>query len=541
MDKMEAARRYVEAMGQDGWIAQRAVLRRLTKEVIEFEMAEGRLDRGAFQDAMAKAVSNGFIPVGTKETASGLTNVMAAAALKAWVPYWLGVGQDSGGTPIASRQWAAMFEGSLGRADMWSDKAVMVRRSFVESEGNTPAELLKRVKAMLGGEAATSEPEAQADGEVELLELKETRHEAILNFTLEQAGIQVSIKDMLAEINEARQRPPQIYMPAAMPPAAAVGAEPAGDVEYVDAATVFPDVKAVKGISVPKWTWDGAHPRVPVVDDGYIFQAEPLHAVLYALSRDKRMYLQGHTGTGKTTLLMQVAARLNYPVMRVNFDSEISRFDLIGRDVLLEENGKTVSRFVEGVLPKMLSGPNMAILDEIDFVRPDVAYVLQSALEGEGMTLLEDGGRVVRQHPGCRIFATGNTVGQGDEHGLYQGARPQSAAFLDRFTVWSQVGYLPQEHAEKLIKSKVPMASQALCAEVAKYATEHQQAMMRGDLGIPLSPRGMLAIAEYATAMVERNKKVAEHHALRCALQASVLDRANEADRATIKGLMDRL
>ena len=142
---------------------------------------------------------------------------------------------------------------------------------------------------------------------------------------------------------------------------------------------------------------------------------------------------------------------------RINFDSEISRFDLIGRDILISEDGKTVSKFVDGLLPQFMSTPTIACFDEIDFVRPDVAYVMQSALEGNGLVITEDGGRIVRPHSHFRMFATGNTQGQGDEKGMYQGARPQSLALLDRFTVWAKIDYLDAKQRRNLVIKKLSL------------------------------------------------------------------------------------
>ena len=219
------------------------------------------------------------------------------------------------------------------------------------------------------------------------------------------------------------------------------GTIPSGTLEWRKASEIF-DCKLSVDFEVPFWVWDGEHPNVPVVDNNYIFREAELSAALYALVSNQRMYLHGHTGTGKTTLIEQMAARMKYPFIRINFDSEVTRMDLIGRDTMTtDDNGNSVSSFVDGMLPRAMSSPCLLVLDEIDFVRPDVAYVMQAATEGNGLRITEDGDRFVQPDPMFRMFATGNTVGQGDEEGLYQGARPQSAALLDRFTVWKRVDY----------------------------------------------------------------------------------------------------
>ncbi len=309
------------------------------------------------------------------------------------------------------------------------------------------------------------------------------------------------------------------------------GTIPDGKVVYKKASELF-DVSLTQDFEVPSWEWDGVHPDVPKVDKHYIFRPESLVRTLYAIITNKRMYLQGHTGSGKTTLVEQVAAHLGYPFVRVNFDSEVTRMDLIGRDVLdVDSEGNTVSTFVDGMLPRAMSSPCILCCDEIDFVRPDVAYVMQAALEGNGLRITEDGDRLVKPHPMMRMFATGNTVGQGDEHGMYQGARPQSIALLDRFTVWARIDYLKAEERTDLVKRHFPMMKKADQNTLAQYIKEHLVAFEKGDIVQPISPRGMLAVAE-ATVMFGDIKE---------ALQMTVLDKANKEDYATLKGLVDRV
>jgi cobaltochelatase CobS len=290
---------------------------------------------------------------------------------------------------------------------------------------------------------------------------------------------------------------------------------------------------------VPVWEWEGVHPHVPAADPHYVFRPFELMRVLYGIIANKRVYLHGHTGTGKTTLIEQVAARLNYPFMRLNFDSEISRMDLIGRDVLTSEGGTTISRFVDGILPQMMQSPCLGCFDEIDFVRPDIAYVMQRMLEGDALVLTEDGGRVVRPHPMFRAFATGNTVGQGDEFGMYQGARVQSTALLDRFAVWHRVDYLKEEDRDALIRGKVPGLNDSLRGKLNKYIGEHLQAFTTSKVLQPLSPRGFLGLAD---ALVFFTGVIPDHkEAVKQALAASILDRASVQDRVVLSGLADRV
>ena len=209
--------------------------------------------------------------------------------------------------------------------------------------------------------------------------------------------------------------------------------------------------------------------------------------------------------------------------------------DLIGRDTL--KDGKSV--FVDGVLPRMMQSNYIGVFDEIDFCRPDVAYVMQSVLEGNAFRITEDGGRLVEPNPMFRMFATGNTVGQGDEHGMYQGARPQSLALLDRFTVWAKVEYLPEEQRQTLLTNRIPSLGEEEVTIISKYVTEHLVAFEESRILQPISPRGMIAIGMAVShlKMVYPSGK----DNIRKALSMAILDRATTSDFAVIKGIIDRV
>jgi cobaltochelatase CobS subunit len=313
------------------------------------------------------------------------------------------------------------------------------------------------------------------------------------------------------------------------------GVIPNGKVVMRPVNELFPGITEAS-FSVPYWEWDGVHPEVPSKDPHYIFREELLVRALFAISSNQRMYLQGHTGSGKTTLIEQIAAHLNWPFTRINFDSEITRMDLIGRDTL--KDGESV--FIDGMLPKMMTGPYIGVFDEIDFCRPDVAYVMQSVLEGNSFRITEDGGREIKPHPMFRMFATGNTVGQGDEHGMYQGARPQSLAFLDRFTVWGKVEYLKEDQRETLIKRHFPMLSQDAVKTLNKYSTEHLAAFESSKILQPISPRGILALAR-ATVHMQTFFNGNINKAMKEAINMCILDRCTTSDYAVVKGIIDRV
>lgn len=319
------------------------------------------------------------------------------------------------------------------------------------------------------------------------------------------------------------------------------GVIPAGTCKSVKASVAFGLSGAAAtafDMDVPFYEWDHAHPHVPAVDPGYQFQPAQLLAALVAIITNQRAWFYGDTGCGKTTLIEQVAARLNYPVIRVNFDSEITRMDLIGAKDIIVSGGHPVTTFTEGVLPSAMQMPCIFLADELDFIRADVAYVFQRALEGNGLTLPEDGGRVVNPHPGFRIFATANTQGQGDDSGRYQGAKPQSAAFLDRFTMWIQCNYMTDKQVAEMLTKKHPALPASIKDSLVKYAREHWTAFTNGQLLTALSPRGLLSCAMTYTvlsATIDPKKAFAQ------AMERTFVDRAGREDAQTIKGLLSRI
>ena len=367
----------------------------------------------------------------------------------------------------------------------------------------------------------------------------------LIDLALSQAGLP-PIGKLIGELNDATAKAKAASL-SAIPQVveASVGDDiPTGRVKTAKAKDVF----GIKGAAaqsfdfdVPVWEWDAPHPHVPSKDADYVFRGTDLLRVLYSILSNKRTYLHGHSGSGKTTLVEQVAAFLGWPFMRVNFDSEITRMDLIGRDTLVQEGGTTVSKFVDGILPQMLSGPYIACFDELDFVRPDVAYVMQRVFEGNGLMLTEDGGRIVKPHRMFRMFATGNTVGQGDEFGMYQGARPQSMAMLDRFTVWAHIDYLNEAERKRLITKRVPSLAKDMLDKVNKYVTEHIEAFKTSKVMQPITPRGYLDMAEAIVMFTQVFPASKQSKAVDEAVAMTVLDRASVQDRAVLKGIVNRV
>jgi cobaltochelatase CobS len=321
------------------------------------------------------------------------------------------------------------------------------------------------------------------------------------------------------------------------------GSLPEGQVVMTMASDIFTEIKGslskLLKFEVPVFKWDGNHPDVPTVDANYEYDTKALYRVLQGIVDSNNTYLFGHTGTGKSTLVEQVCARLNFPLVRVNFDSEISRMDLVGRDTLVQEDGQTISKFVDGVLPDALSRPCMLLCDEVDFIRPDVMYVFQRVLEGNGLLISEDGGRRVDANPWFRLIATANTCGQGDETGMYMGARPQSMATLDRFENWVSVDYMKPKKETAWLKGVVPMLSDDMASQMISYAGEHRVAFVDGKIMQPLSPRGLRAMAKrFVSTMTLVDN---EANALAEAFGSTILDRCTSQDKVVLEGLYQRI
>ena len=322
------------------------------------------------------------------------------------------------------------------------------------------------------------------------------------------------------------------------------GTLPDGDVVMTIAKDIFTEItdkdqKKTLEFDVPVFEWSGVHPDVPTIDPNYEYDVKALFRVLQGIVDSNNTYLFGHTGTGKSTLVEQVCARLNFPLVRVNFDSEISRMDLVGRDTLVQENGQTVSKFVDGVLPDALSRPCLLLCDEVDFIRPDVMYVFQRVLEGNGLLISEDGGRKVIANPWFRLIATANTCGQGDESGMYQGARPQSMATLDRFENWVSVDYMQPEKEKEWLKKSHPLLGDGAADKLIDYAQEHRQAFIGGKIMQPLSPRGLKAMAKrFVTCIAMTND---HEESFKESFGSTILDRCTSQDKVVIEGLYQRV
>ncbi|MAF95210.1 MAG: cobaltochelatase subunit CobS [Rhodospirillaceae bacterium] len=240
--------------------------------------------------------------------------------------------------------------------------------------------------------------------------------------------------------------------------------------------------------------------HVPDVDDAYRFDHDTTLAILAGFAHNRRVMIQGYHGTGKSTHIEQVAARLNWPCIRINLDSHISRIDLIGKDAIVLRDGQQVTEFREGMLPWALQNPTALVFDEYDAGRPDVMFVIQRVLEVEGKLTLLDQNRVMRPHPYFRLFSTTNTVGLGDTTGLYHGTQQINQGQMDRWNIVATLNYLSHEDEMEIVLAKVPSYNTKEGREQASAMVEvadlTRAGFMNGDISTVMSPRTIITWAE---------------------------------------------
>lgn len=274
-----------------------------------------------------------------------------------------------------------------------------------------------------------------------------------------------------------------------------------------------------------------ADERVPDSDPGYVFDPETTLAVCAGFAHNRRVMIQGYHGTGKSTHIEQVAARLNWPCIRINLDAHISRIDLVGRDAIVLRDGKQITEFREGLLPWALQTPTALVFDEYDAGRPDVMFVIQRVLETEGKLTLLDQNRVIRPHPYFRLFATANTVGLGDTSGLYHGTHQINQGQMDRWNIVCTLNYLPAETEAKVILSKVGETDPAIVGKMVMVADLSRQGFINGDISTVMSPRTVISWAQ--------NYAIFEN--IGFAFRMSFLNKCDEAERMLVAEYYQRV
>ncbi|HYE47893.1 MAG TPA: cobaltochelatase subunit CobS [Caulobacter sp.] len=272
--------------------------------------------------------------------------------------------------------------------------------------------------------------------------------------------------------------------------------------------TLVPDkqvsIRDVFGVDsdmmVPAFSHRDSH--VPDLDEAYRFDPQTTLAIVAGLAFDRRVMVQGYHGTGKSTHIEQVAARLNWPMVRVNLDSHVSRIDLVGKDAIVLKDGKQVTEFREGILPWCLQRPMALVFDEYDAGRPDVMFVIQRVLEAGGKLTLLDQNKVIRANPYFRLFSTTNTIGLGDTTGLYHGTQQINQGQMDRWSIVTTLNYLDHDVEAEIVLAKNPRYAtpegRRTLAAMVRVADMTRNAFMNGDISTVMSPRTVITWAQNA-------------------------------------------
>jgi cobaltochelatase CobS len=268
--------------------------------------------------------------------------------------------------------------------------------------------------------------------------------------------------------------------------------------------------------------------HVPDLDEAYRFDHDTTLAILAGFAYNRRVMVQGYHGTGKSTHIEQVAARLNWPTIRINLDSHISRIDLIGKDAIVLRDGVQITEYKEGILPWALQHPTALVFDEYDAGRPDVMFVIQRVLEVEGKLTLLDQNKVMRPHPAFRLFSTANTVGLGDTTGLYHGTQQINQGQMDRWNIVATLNYLPHDAEVESVLAKAPSyddedGRRKISAMVA-LADLTRSGFVNGDISTVMSPRTVITWAENAKIFGD----------LAFAFRVTFLNKCDEIERATV-------
>ena len=297
----------------------------------------------------------------------------------------------------------------------------------------------------------------------------------------------------------------------------------------IDAREVF-DIDT--DMTVPAFSQTSEY--VPEFDEAYLFDRETTMAILAGFSFNRRVMIQGYHGTGKSTHLEQVAARLNWPMIRINLDSHISRIDLVGKDAIVLRDGVQVTEFREGILPWAIQHPTAIVFDEYDAGRPDVMFVIQRVLEVQGKLTLLDQNRVIHPHPSFRLFSTTNTIGLGDTTGLYHGTQQINQGQMDRWNIVTTLNYLPHDQEAGIVLAKAPgyesEEGKEKISAMVRVADLTRVSFMNGDISTVMSPRTVLTWAENAEIFKD----------IGFAFRITFLNKCDELERATVAEFYQR-
>ncbi|HEY6577970.1 MAG TPA: cobaltochelatase subunit CobS [Rhizomicrobium sp.] len=296
------------------------------------------------------------------------------------------------------------------------------------------------------------------------------------------------------------------------------------------------DVHAAFGIDaamkVPAFSRGNEY--VPDRDAAYRFDRETTLAILAGFAFNRRVMIQGYHGTGKSTHIEQVASRLNWPCIRINLDSHISRIDLIGKDAIVLREGQQVTEFREGLLPWCIQHPVALVFDEYDAGRPDVMFVIQRVLEVQGRLTLLDQNRVIRPHSAFRLFSTTNTIGLGDTTGLYHGTQQINQGQMDRWNIVTTLNYLTHDAEVEIVLAKAPSYGaperRKTISAMVRVADMTRNAFVNGDLSTVMSPRTVITWAENAEIFND----------VGFAFRVTFLNKCDELERASVAEFYQR-
>ncbi|MGI9408411.1 MAG: cobaltochelatase subunit CobS [Hyphomicrobiaceae bacterium] len=277
-----------------------------------------------------------------------------------------------------------------------------------------------------------------------------------------------------------------------------------------------------------------ASEHVPDHDPDYLFDPATTLAILAGFMHNRRVMIQGYHGTGKSTHIEQVAARLNWPCIRVNLDSHVSRIDLVGKDAIVIKDGMQVTEFRPGILPYALQSNTALVFDEYDAGRPDVMFVIQRVLEVSGKLTLLDQSAVIRPHPAFRLFSTTNTIGLGDTSGLYHGTQQINQGQMDRWSIVATLNYLPHDAEVGIVTAKVKSFAKKerkeIVSNMVRVADLTRNAFMNGDLSTVMSPRTVITWAENADIFND----------VALALRLSFVNKCDELERPLVAEFYQR-
>ncbi|MGI9402243.1 MAG: cobaltochelatase subunit CobS [Rhizobiaceae bacterium] len=285
-------------------------------------------------------------------------------------------------------------------------------------------------------------------------------------------------------------------------------------------------------LMVPAFSSSSEH--VPDFDPDYLFDRETTLAILAGFSHNRRVLVSGYHGTGKSTHIEQVAARLKWPCVRINLDSHVSRIDLVGKDAIVVKDGMQITEFKDGILPWAYQNNIALVFDEYDAGRPDVMFVIQRVLESSGRLTLMDQSRVIRPHPAFRLFATANTIGLGDTTGLYHGTQQINQAQMDRWSMVVTLNYLPHDNEVDIVLAKVKSFNtekgRDQVSKMVRVADLTRNAFMAGDISTVMSPRTVITWAENTEIFGD----------LGFAFQVTFLNKCDELERITVAEFYQR-